>query len=66
MMDRFWKYFGASIVGAFALMFLARIALDGYIEYKAAPDSPKTIDPTVISCRMVKPWNRARRKHSTN
>ena len=54
MMDRFWKYFGASIVGAFALMFLARIALDGYIEYKAATDSPKTIDPTVISCRMVK------------
>jgi hypothetical protein len=50
-MDRYWK----CLVAAFALMFLARIALDGWIEYKVSTDSPKTIDPTVISCRMVKP-----------
>jgi hypothetical protein len=48
--DRFWR----CIVAAFALMFLARIALDGWIEYKNATDSPKTIDAPTCIVKLVK------------
>ncbi len=50
-MDRFWK----CIIASFAFMFLARIALDGFIAYKAATDSPKVIDQTTCVIKLVKP-----------
>jgi hypothetical protein len=54
-MDRFWRNFIAVAASVLLLTLVARITLDGWIEYKVSTDSPKTIDPTVISCRMVKP-----------
>lgn len=50
-MDKFWR----CIIAAFVAAFIGRIALDGFVEYKAATDSPKTIDPPpCIIVKMVK------------
>lgn len=46
--------YGQMLLAAFAFMFLARIALDGFLAYKVGTDSPKTLDAPTCIVKVVK------------